>query len=195
MLETLWHFLDLYSAADLGGGFSPLHHCHRCKRDPNWRPQKIGETRATRAAVWRHRHLKGAQANTPARERRAASSMLYGYTAPGFHHTGPASLATFRVDRDQTTRRGHRPRARDRPLYPTRTSQVRHSFTRYICDELRPAQMVLWLFIGCLRRCDQRPAGRSDIQNPIAQRMPTAGSCMRGFRTPDGTRNPKPRRP
>jgi hypothetical protein len=26
MLETLWHFLDLYSAADLDGAFSPLDH-------------------------------------------------------------------------------------------------------------------------------------------------------------------------
>jgi hypothetical protein len=25
-------------------------------------------------------------------------------------------------------------------------------------------------------------------------RLPTAGSCMRGFRTPDGTRNPSPKR-
>jgi hypothetical protein len=44
------------------------------------------------------------------------------------------------------------------------------------------------------RPCDRRPAGRSDTQNPIAQRLPTAGSCMRGFRTPDGTRNPSPSR-
>lgn len=41
-----------------------------------------------------------------------------------------------------------------------------------------------------------RPTARSaDSQNPIAQRMPTAGSCMRGFRTPDDTRNPSPCRP
>lgn len=32
-------------------------------------------------------------------------------------------------------------------------------------------------------------------QIPIAHRMRHAGSCMRGFHTPDGTRNPSPSRP
>jgi hypothetical protein len=44
------------------------------------------------------------------------------------------------------------------------------------------------------RRCARRSAGRSDTQNPIVQRLPTTGSCMRGFRTPYGTRNPSPHR-
>jgi hypothetical protein len=38
----------------------------------------------------------------PARERRAALSMLYGYTAPGFHHTGPqASLCFVWIETEQ----------------------------------------------------------------------------------------------
>lgn len=43
---------------------------------------------------------------------------------------------------------------------------------------------------GYRHRCDRRPAGRSDTQNLIAQRRPTVGYRMGGFRAPDGTRNP-----
>ena len=44
---------------------------------------------------------------------------------------------------------------------------------------------------GANKRSSSRSLlGSPKIQNPIAQTMPTAGSCMRGFRTPDGTRKP-----
>jgi len=41
-------------------------------------------------------------------------------------------------------------------------------------------------------RSDQWPLGSLKTQNPIGLNVRTAGSCMRGFRTPDGTRNPSP---
>jgi hypothetical protein len=41
-------------------------------------------------------------------------------------------------------------------------------------------------------RGDRPPARGANPENPIAQQVQTAGSCMKGFRTPDGTRNPPP---
>jgi hypothetical protein len=41
-------------------------------------------------------------------------------------------------------------------------------------------------------RGDRPTARGSNPENPIAQQVQTAGSCMKGFRAPDGTRNPPP---
>jgi len=89
MLETLWHFLDSYSAADLDDAFSPLDHFAIDARGI-----RIGASEDCRNSGHKGRRAASSQTNTPARERRAALSMLSGYTAPGFHHTHLANSAS-----------------------------------------------------------------------------------------------------